>query len=155
MAPFPRKRNEAVLNPSSAGNFFMFYMKMFQPCLLVPRELLHDPAKPQHGPTVLIGYKFKAVWLFKNLGASIASFPSCQVPLLRGHATLVDLQQESHWAGKRRERPAMPVKLRCEHFSQTKNRGMLLRKERMNFLANVGKRGDLFCYSMVLIKSLL
>lgn len=35
---------------------------------------MHDPAKPQHGPTVLTGYKFKAVHLFKNLGAIYCSF---------------------------------------------------------------------------------
>lgn len=36
---------------------------------------MHDSAKPQHGPTVLTGYKCEAAWLFKNLGASIARFP--------------------------------------------------------------------------------
>lgn len=58
---------------------------------------MHDPAKPQHGPTVLTGYKCEAAWLFKNLGASIARFPSqCQVLLLGMHVSLVDPQQESH-----------------------------------------------------------
>lgn len=72
----------------------MFYMKSVS---TAPRELMHDPAKPQHGPTVLTGYKFKAVQLFKNLGASIACFPSqCHVLLLRVHISLVDPQQESH-----------------------------------------------------------
>lgn len=42
--------------------------------MLVPTELTHDLAKPQQGPTVSIAYKFKAVWLFKNLGTSIARF---------------------------------------------------------------------------------
>lgn len=65
----------------------MFYMKSVS---TAPRELMHDPAKPQHGPTVLTGYKFKAVQLFKNLGASIACFPSqCHVLLLRVHISLV------------------------------------------------------------------
>lgn len=58
---------------------------------------MHDSAKPQHGPTVLTGYKCEAAWLFKNLGASIARFPpQCKVLLLGVHVSLVDPQQESH-----------------------------------------------------------
>lgn len=41
---------------------------------------MHDYAKPQHGPTVLIGYKFKAAGLFKNLGACIYCWFSSMVP---------------------------------------------------------------------------
>lgn len=50
---------------------------------------MHDPAKPQHGLTVLTGYKFKAVQLFKNLGAPIAPL-QCQVLLLGAHVSLMD-----------------------------------------------------------------
>lgn len=71
---------------------------------------MHDLAKPQHGPTVLIGYKFKAVRLFKNLSVSIAHFSSqSQVLLLGVHVSLVDTQQESHSSGKEGDGPTILV----------------------------------------------
>lgn len=158
MAPFPRKRNEAVLIPLQQGTFSCSTWKPFQPGSLVPRELTHNPAKPQHGPTVSIGYKFKAVCLFKNLCASIARF-SFTVP---GAAT----QRAGCTSGPAAREPQNREEVRgasdaCEVMvwtlpTQTKNRGALLVKNRrINFLGNVGNQGDLFCYSMVLTKSLL
>lgn len=41
---------------------------------------MHDYAKAQHGPTVLIGYKFKTFGLFKNLGAYMYCWFSSAVP---------------------------------------------------------------------------
>lgn len=71
---------------------------------------MHDPAKPQHGPTVLTGCKFKAVQLLKNLGASIARFPSqCQVLLLGEHVALVDHRNRVTEEGKGEDGPAILV----------------------------------------------
>lgn len=59
---------------------------------------MHDYAKPQHGPTVLIGYKFKAAWFFKNLGACIYCEFSSVVP---GTVT-----QKARWGFAVKELPA-------------------------------------------------
>lgn len=107
---------------------------------------MHDYAKPQHGPTVLIGYKFKAFGLFKNLGACMYCWFFSTVPGAVTHKAFCTSGYVAKGPPARKEvrqaNSAHGIKLKYSKFKQRMGDDSVKKKNKLQ--KNAGNRGDVF-----------